>query len=176
MKLAITLPLQLILVIVGVVMLGSWIPMPFVQVSYTFSVLFKELLGLILPFMVFFFVMAGILSFQRNAPLVLGILLGAIFCSNALVALVSYGAMSLFSPFVSCERPDAILAPTTSIESLLPFSIPVPVSAIHALLAAIVLGIFFSVVRVPSVVSIINQIKSWIEKAARWFPCSAQLL
>ena len=165
MKLRISLPLQLIVVIVGVVLLGNFIPMQFVQVSYTFSVLFKELLGLILPFMVFFFVMAGILSFQRNAPLVLAILLGTIFFSNAIVALVSYGTMSLFSPFVSCERTDAILAPTATIESLIPFSIPVPVSAIHALLAAISLGIFFSVVRVPRVVSIINQVKSWIEKA-----------
>ena len=165
MKLRITLPLQLILVIVGVMLLGNLIPMPIVQVSYTFSVLFKELLGLILPFMVFFFVMAGILSFQRNAPLVLAVLLGTIFFSNGIVALVSYGAMSLFSPFVSCERTDVIFSPSATIESLIPFSIPVPVSAIHALLAAIALGIFLSIVRVPSVVSIINQIKSWIEYA-----------
>jgi len=163
MNVRISLPLQLILVIIGVALLGSVIPMPVVQLSYTFSVLFKELLGLILPFMVFFFVMAGILSFQRNAPLVLAVLLTTIFCSNAIVALVSYGTMSLFSPFVSCERTDAIMQPSATIKSLLPFSIPVPVSAIHALLAAIVLGILFSIVRIPSVVSTITRVKRWIE-------------
>lgn len=164
MKFRISLPLQLILIIVGVFFFGGFVPLPFVQASYTFSVLFKELLGLILPFMVFFFVMAGILSFQRNAPLVLAVLLGTIFCSNGLVALISYGAMALFAPTVACERIGAIVSPAATIESLVSFSIPVPVSAIHALLAAIVLGIFFSMVRVPVVISGITQIKRWIER------------
>ncbi len=163
MKIQSSLPLQLILVIIGVLLFGNLVPINAVSVCYTFSVLFKELLGLILPFMVFFFVIAGILSFRRNAPLVLAVLLGTIFCSNAIVALVSYGTMSLFSPFVSCERTDAIVATGAPIESLIPFSIPVPVSAIHALLAAIVLGLFFSIVRMPMVDESIKRVKEWIE-------------
>ena len=163
MKIQFSLPLQLIVVIIGVLLLGNLIPMPAVQVCYTFSVLFKELLGLILPFMVFFFVMAGILAFQRNAPLVLAILLGTIFCSNAIVALVSYGTMFIFSPAISCERGDIVVSAAGTIESLIPFSLPVPVSAVHALIAAIVLGITFSIIRVPAVISGVNRVKQWIE-------------
>ena len=57
MKLQFSLPLQLIAVIIGVLLFGSLIPIQVVEICYTFSVLFKELLGFLLPFMVFFFVM-----------------------------------------------------------------------------------------------------------------------
>lgn len=165
MQIRISLPLQLVLVIIGVLLFGGLIPLPMVQLIYTFSMVFKELLGLILPFMVFFFVMSGILSFQRNAPFVLALMLGMIFLSNALVALVSYGVIRLMVPFISCERPDTIFTPVAAINSLMPITIPVPISSVHSLLAAIVLGIIFSIVRVPAVVTFIARVKGGIEKA-----------
>lgn len=168
MKLKISLPVQLMFVIVGVILFGSLIPLSWVRASYTFSMLFKNLLGLILPFMVFFFVMAGILSFQRNAPLVLALLLVTIFCSNAIVAIASYGLMIMCAPVISCEQPVAALTLSDTISSLIPYSIEMPLSAIHALLAAIVLGIFFSVIPSPQVAQVVNTIKRWIEQLLRY--------
>ena len=110
MKKFLSIPVQLLLIIAAVFLLGGMVPLSFIQGCYTFSVVFKELLSAFLPFMVFFFVIAGILSFQRNAPFILGVMLGCIFLSNGLVALLSYAVMVLIGPSVSCEIGTSFLA------------------------------------------------------------------
>lgn len=161
MQLLRSLPVQLGLVIILVVFMGQWVPVWFAKGCYTFSIFFKELLSFILPFMVFFFVVAGILSFKRNAPLVLAILLGTIFCSNALVALLSYGALVLFSPVVSCEI--LAIVPAMVIEPFFTVSFPFSINAVHALIAAIILGLVFSFKSVELFESIVFKVKRWIE-------------
>lgn len=164
----ISLPLQLLLVIIGVVLFGGFIPDDAVRVCYTFSVMFKEFLGMIIPYMVFFFVMAGILSFQRNAPLVLAILLTTIFFSNALVALISYGVFLLFLPLISCTA-DSMITAQHIIEPFFSFSIPTPVPAFQALVAAVIFGILCSIFRVPSwIMSTVSRAKYGIEVALKF--------
>ena len=162
-----SLPVQLGLIIVGVIFFGSYVPLQAVRFAYTFSLIFKELLGFILPSMVFFFVLAGILSFKRNAPLILAIMLTTIFCSNAIVALLSYGVMTLVSPFITCEL--TTLLPTTDVvEPFFAFSLPSPVSAVHALLAAIIIGIITAYARPNSLEKIIYAGKGVIEKIMQY--------
>lgn len=163
-----SLPLQLGLVILAVVLFGQYIPLSIIKISYTFSVLFKELLGVMLPVMVFFFVLAGILSFKRNAPVILGIMLSTIFLSNALVALLSYGVMNLVSPVISCEPMSSLLPAGEVIEPLFSIKLPTLVSAVHALVSAIVLGIIFSYVRVAQVSNVVFTAKRWIEKIIQY--------
>ncbi len=164
MRIRFSMPLQLLAVIVFVFLFGSLIPVSIARGLYTFSLLFKEVLSLVIPFMVFFFVLAGILSFRKNAPLVLGILLAAIFCSNALVALLSYGAMLLLYSLVSFECPaQSLVSVVQPIEPLIFISLPVPVSAIYALLAAIIIGLIFSFVRAPLFNQVVSRAKGWIE-------------
>ncbi len=163
-----SLPIQLGLIIGAVVFFGQFVPLSVVKGCYTFSVLFKELLGLILPLMVFFFVLAGILSFKRNAPLILAILLGSIFCSNALVALLSYGMMNLVHPILACERVTSILPTHSPIEPWFTFVLPIPISAINALIVAIILGLIFSFVRIELFEKMIFIAKGWIEKIIKY--------
>ncbi len=164
MKWNLSLPLQLIGVILFVLLFGTMLPLAFIQWSYTFSFIFKELLGLILPFMVFFFVLAGILSFKKNAPIVLGILLSLVFLSNGIVALFSFGIMQLLSPVVSCERLDLSFIPTAQIESLVSFSLSLPFTAVHALLAALCIGISCSFLPCTGIENIVKRAKGWIER------------
>ncbi len=164
MKEFLSIPVQLIAIIIAVLLFGGMVPTSIIKASYTFSVIFKELLSAILPFMVFFFVIAGILSFRRNAPLILGILLSSIFISNGLVALLSYATMQIFGVAMSCKTSLASFAVQgASIESLVTFSIPLPFNAIQALMAAIILGIACSFIRMPWLEHFFLTGKKWIE-------------
>ncbi len=165
MKQFLSIPIQLSAIIVAVFLFGGMVPDSIIRVSYTFSVIFKELLSSVLPFMVFFFVTAGILSFKKNAPLILGVMLGCIFISNGLVALLSYlvmwavgGALSSDTSLVSFTTQAALVQPYFS------FSIPLPFSAIHALVTAIALGLVSSFMRIQYVGSVIAIGKRGIEK------------
>lgn len=164
MKYALSIPIQLVGIIITVLLFGGLVPMPVIQVCYTFSTIFKEMLSLVLPFMVFFFVITGILSFRKNAPIVLAVLLGTVFLSNAIVATLSYIAMFLTTRFMVCDA-SGISLPIASkpVESLIQFSIPLPISGVHALIAAIIFGLLLSVIRVPRVEQIIHRAKGWIE-------------
>lgn len=163
-----SIPIQLVFVIGIVILFGQWIPFGIVKGLYTFSLLFKELLGLILPFMVFFFVLAGILSFKRNAPLILAILLVSIFCSNALVSLISYGAVQLLSSNISCEPISDIIPTYASIEPFFSITLPSLINALHALIAAIVLGLLFSFMPSITVQNGVLRIKEWIEALLKY--------
>jgi len=155
----ISLPVQLIAIIIGVILLGGLCNAYTVQVCYTFSLMFKECLALLLPFIVFSFVLGGILSFKKNAPLVLFILLGAIFCSNALVALLSYVVVSNFLPFISCTPGDIGVPVYHEIVPLFTLNLPQVVRSEHAMVVAVVLGLFFSVVRSKVVEQGVFQLK-----------------
>lgn len=160
-----SLPLQLATVILFVILFGTILPVSFIQASYTFSQLFKELLGLILPFMVFFFVIAGILSFKKNAPLVLSIMLGSIFFSNSIAALLSYGVMWFFAPLVGCDIQKLLpLNGQQQIESLFSFHLYVPISAVHALIAAIIGGLVCTFIKIPFMERGVQMAKEWVEK------------
>ncbi len=164
MKEFLSIPAQLIAIIVAVLLFGGMVPTSMVKVCYTVSIIFKELLSVILPFMVFFFVMTGILSFRRNAPLILGIMLGCVFISNSVVAVLSYLTMVLASSGISCTTSlTSITAQSTPIESLVHFSIPLPFNAVHALIVAIGLGVICSFIRIPWLEQVCVTGKKWIE-------------
>lgn len=159
-----SLPMQLIAVIGFVFFAGPLLSLGFVEGSYTFSIIFKELLGLILPFMVFFFVLDGILSFKKNAPLVLAIMLGTIFFSNGLVALCSYGIMQIMSPIISCDSGDFALEVAQEVNPFFVFSLPFTINAVHALLSALIIGLIgsFYSLGIDDAVSCGKNIIEWI--------------
>ena len=158
----ISLPLQLIAVIIGVIFFGSLCSTYTIEVCYTFSLIFKEFLAFLLPFIVFSFVLGGILSFKKNAPIVLLILIGAIFCSNALVALFSYAVVTNFLPFISCTGGEIGLPMYDEIIPLFTVQLPQLVRSEHAMIAAVILGLFFSIVQSTIVEQSVHRLKEFL--------------
>lgn len=140
----ISLPVQLLLVIAAVIVCGGLLPLSVMRGFYTFSVIFKELLGFILPVIVFSFVLGGILSLKKNAPIVLLVLLATIFASNFLVALSVYGIMYLVLPFISQLGEFVDVAGLLTLDPFVSVHLPALVRSEFALLAAILVGLFFS--------------------------------
>lgn len=163
----ISLPAQLVLVIVGVLVGGPYVNESIVRACYTFSVLFKDVLAILLPAILFSFVASGILSFKKNAPLILGIMVSLIFVSNACAALVSYIVAHIVAGFmqgpISADGFAAaqVLDPYFALslkESFLQYLTPE-----RMLISAIVSGLFLSFVQVPVAERAIKKIKSIVE-------------
>lgn len=142
---------------------GSYFNGQFVSAAYTFSLAFKEVLGLFLPFIVFSFILGGILSFKKNAPLVLLILLVAIICSNFFVATMSFFTGKTLLPWLTSGFADVNLSITESIKPLFVFKLPSLIGAEKAMLSAIILGLFFSYKRNEKIIGYAQQLKSGVE-------------
>lgn len=145
----IPLPLQLIAIIIGVFSLGHLVPEPIVRSCFTFSLVFKEVLSMVLPLIVFAFVFAGITSFKKNAPAVLAITLIAITASNTLVALLSYGVTLISLPFITSGIQLSPAADAIQLEPYFNFVSPFVIGAEKALLAALALGILVNFISLP---------------------------
>ncbi|MCK4517800.1 hypothetical protein KAT92_03430, partial [Candidatus Babeliales bacterium] len=85
-----SLPLQLLFVIVASLVLGNFLSESVIRGCYTFSLVFKEILGFFLPFIIFTFIISGILSFKKNAHIVLFVMITCIIASNFLVSMTSF--------------------------------------------------------------------------------------
>ncbi|MCL4417286.1 MAG: dicarboxylate/amino acid:cation symporter [Actinobacteria bacterium] len=160
----ISLPFQLLAVIFFVFFFGNCLPESVIRACYTFSVIFKELLNFTLPFIIFSFVLTGILSFKKNAPIILAILMGMIFFSNAIVAMISYFIGFVALPVVACEVAPELLLIKHSLEPFFNFSIPQFIRSDYVLLLALVLGIIGTFIRMPHFERGLHRFKLFIQR------------
>jgi Na+/H+-dicarboxylate symporter len=159
----VSLPIQLIAVIAGVFLCGDYFNESFVRFFYTFSLFFKEILTLTLPFIIFSFVLTGILSFKRNAPLILTILIGSIFVSNCIVALLTYAVGSFVVPSIVRGLSVENLTVEAAIQPYMHVKLPSMISSEYALIAAILTGFLLSFVHIPSIEYGVQKIKSFLQ-------------
>lgn len=159
----ISLPIQLVIVIAAVLMFGAYVPLEAMRASYTFSVAFKELLGALLPFVVFSFVTTGILAFERNAPVVLGVMMSLIFASNACVAFFSYFVTRGIMPSIVCGVQKSALVVDKHLDPLFTLNVPTLVRSEYALFAAIACGITLTMVSLPFAEAAIRKLKNIVE-------------
>ncbi|MBX9830940.1 dicarboxylate/amino acid:cation symporter [Candidatus Babeliales bacterium] len=164
MALRISLPMRLLLVIVGVLFLGNLVPVAATQFFFTISLVFKELLGFLLPFVIFSFVLSGILSLKSRAPLILGILIACVFLSNFVIALATYGAVIFLAPSLIGSMATDVAGQCAVVKPLFAFNLPTLIRSEHALLLAVVLGILGSFKRWPQGERMVMGMKSLIEK------------
>ncbi len=158
-----SLPFKLFLVLVCVALFGHLIPETAIQFFYSISLIFKECLGFLLPFIVFAFITSGILSFKKNAPIVLGILLTSVLLSNSIVAFFSYFVGKALLPLLAVKINPMTLVATESMEPLFSIKLPVLFGSFYAMLAAVICGISLSFYSIPSVEAGIKFLKNLIE-------------
>lgn len=163
------LPLQLIIVIASVFLFGNYFDAQFISFFYTFSLFFKEVLSFFLPFIIFSFVVIGILSFKKNAPLILAVLVASIFLSNSIIAMLAYLVGMIFVPLVVKGMSVDEFVISRSIEPFYAFKFPAIVSSEHALLLAVVIGIALSFIRVPQIERGIHMLKRFVETFLNYY-------
>lgn len=158
-----SLPVQLGIIILATLLFGSYLPHVVIQFFYTISLCFKEILGFLLPLIIFTFVFIGLISLKRNAPLVLALLIGSIFLSNGFAVLFTYGVSLLVLPSLVGSLCVDGLTCNKVLEPLFTFTLPKLFRADYALLAAIVLGLIFVFIPMGHVERGIARLKNNLE-------------
>jgi len=144
-----SLPIQLLLCLIGALTLGDYLGHETISVFYTISCFLKDILMLILPIIIFCYLFAAILSFEQNAPLLIIAVVLLIVCSNAVAVLTSYGFAKIFLPLMSYESLHNLTVVKEKIEPLwrLPFSSPVTPD--KTMLIAVCVGLIASFLNKP---------------------------
>lgn len=158
-----SLPFKLFLILLFVGLFGNLLDVTTINFLYSISVIFKECLSFLLPFIVFSFITTGILSFKKNAPLVLGILLSCVLISNAVVAFFSYFVGTTLLPLLMVKIDSTQMIATQSMQPIFSITLPKLLSSFQAMLAAIICGISLSFYPIPKIESGIQSLKSIIE-------------
>jgi Na+/H+-dicarboxylate symporter len=165
----ISISFQLVIIISFVLLFGKYLGHKIPVFLYTFSLLFKELLSVFLPIIVFSFILAGILSFKKNAPLVLFFLLSITTASNFLVMILIFFIIKIVINPISAIGDTTSLAFQNVINPLFSFSFPSIVSPEKALLTAVVLGVVFSFINNNKVNQAVIGLKQIVEKVLKYF-------
>lgn len=158
-----SLPFKLFLILISVALFGHLIPELGINLFYSISLIFKECLGFLLPFIVFAFISSGILSFKKNAPAVLAILLGAVLLSNSIVAFFSYFIGKLLLPILAVKINPATMIASKAMTPLFSIKLPVLFGAFYAMLAAVICGTTLTFYPIPYIEAIIKFLKNLIE-------------
>ena len=155
--------MQLLLVIATVIICGSYIPVDVIQVFYTLSIIFKECLNFMLPFMVFAFICAGILSFKQRAPLVIGIMLVLVFISNMLTPLIAYLISSSLLSIITNNIVLTQISTHCSMQPLISIALPRFIAPEYAIFIAVAVGSFVAYFNITPAQRLIFQGKKIIE-------------
>lgn len=155
--------MQLVATIALVFLFGNTLSAKIIQLFYSISLVFKSCLEAFLPFMILAFVLTGILSFKKNAPKVLAVMIGLIFSSNGLIALLAYAVARLVIPLVACNVSSVSLVADNVVEPLFTFKLPVLLSSEKALLFSVVIGIVLSFLSLQPVEDGLNKFKNIVE-------------
>lgn len=139
-KSTLTLPVQLLLIILAVMLFGDYIPMETKSILYAISLTLKEILLFVMPFIIFSFIFSCIVELESKVLLFVILLLITVCLSNFTSAMISYqvGKIGLAHLNIAMDH----LPP--SLETISPawnFKLPGWLPNQYAMLSAFILGI-----------------------------------
>lgn len=89
------LPVQLILIIAGVIFFGNYLSLDVKQFCFAISLSLKTILEFLLPIIIFSYLSSCILSFKKGVLIFVIILLSTVYISNFIATLAGYGSFLL---------------------------------------------------------------------------------
>lgn len=165
----IPLPMQLLTMVAFVGFFGNNLPLVLVRSIFTVSILFKTILMALLPFLIFSYVVTGVVALRKNGPLVLAVLLGLVSVSNFLVGMISYATAVSILPWLMSQKVAMVTAQSIwTIEPYFQFSIPTLFKSEQALLAALIVGIVLALRPVFPAERFFHRLKRIIELFVRY--------
>lgn len=155
--------IKLLLVLLSVVFLGDYIPLEIQSVLLTFSTIIKEILSLLIPFVVFAYLSSCLLSFEKNAPMFLCILLALIAASNYVSTWLGYGIGEAVIPHMGSFGSVVDLGPQDDLEPLFSFRIPKILTTDVALILGAIVGIMGSFKKIELVENAVDKLKNYLQ-------------
>lgn len=159
-----SLPVRLVAVVALAFLLSNHLSFDAVSWFYTISVALKDVLMVILPFVVFSYLAASILNLQGKATLMIFGVFGLVILSNTASVIAAYGVSSLLSNSLDQISFGAIngkvlVQPLWKIPNL------VLLTADKAMLAGLATGLIGNIFKIDALGNLINRIKLIATKA-----------
>lgn len=148
----------------------AYILQPFLSVNaiaffYSLSLALKDVLMLVLPFLIFFYVAAALTSFKKAAPLMVLSLFVLVVLSNALTVLTAYGVGCLTLQGLCGKTVIELSSSSAPLPILFKWPLPQLIKNEWALIAGIIIGIGCSLIPENKRASIVGFVQRGKEKA-----------
>ena len=155
-----SLPVRLFLAVALAFILSSQIDSSTVSIFYTVSLLLKDLLMLLIPFVVFSYLCSAVLSLQGQATVLIFGVFGLVIISNIVNVFTAYGtAWALFSFLKPVNF--AAISNQSSIEALWRFPFSAILTADKAMLLGLLVGFIGNFTGSRFIVKAITSLKNW---------------
>ncbi len=136
---------QLAISILLALFLGQNVDVDYVSISYTISSCFIEVLMLMLPIIVFSFILRALINIKNGSLLLLAMIFLGVTCSNLLALTTAYLFGSLTLPYLDIHHtPDFATKFTSSAKVLFNFNLPTLISTEKAMIAGVVTGLLIN--------------------------------
>ena len=162
-----SLPFRLLFCIIIAFLSAHHLGDNIVRIFFTISCVFKEIIMFILPIMIFGYIFSAIISLEKNAPLLILVILGLVTISNAVSSFTSYTVAVEFLPYITIiKNLDVTLS--NIITPFFSINLGQIISSDKAMFSGTVLGIFFCYFKQPRIshysAKLQNLITAFLEK------------
>lgn len=157
-----SLPVQLIIAILAAFLLSDVFNLETLRFFFSISCSLKEILMGVLPFVIFSYITAAILSMEQRAPWLIFSILALVTLSNAFTVLVSYGVGVSLLPLLTFGNTSSFSAIQDTVTPLFSLHIPEILAPDQSLLLGIVIGLIFSFIKVPAVTTLAQSMRHYV--------------
>ena len=151
-----SLILKLLAGITAGIVVGSYLPLPLVELLYTFKVIVGQLISFTIPLIILFFIASGIADLPKGAGHLLGKTVGFAYGSTILAGTLAFLLVNAFVPFFEGNTTyQAVQA--TELKSFINIEIPPLMGVMTALAAAFIFGIGISQLALKDLQKVVDQ-------------------
>lgn len=155
-----SLPVRLVVAMAAAFFLSSQLDSSTVSIFYTISIILKDILMLLLPFVVFSYLCSAVLNLQGQATsLILGVF-GLVIISNIINVFTAYGASYVLFSFLKPISLEAIKS-QTPIEALWRLPLSAILTADKAMLLGLIIGFVGNFTGVRLITQVVDKLKAW---------------
>ncbi len=155
-----SLPVRIVVAMVAAFFLSSQLDSNTVSIFYTISFVLKDVLMLLLPFVVFSYLCSAILSLRGQALLMVAGIFGLVIFANMINVFVAYGVAQSLLGFLKPICLDGACA-NDKIMALWRIPLPTFLSSDKAMLLGLAVGLSGSLTKSNMIVNIVSTIKTW---------------
>lgn len=160
-KISKSLPFRLLFCILIAFLLANHLSDNIIRIFFTISSIFKEILMFILPIIIFGYIFSAITSLEKNAPILIIVILLLVTASNAISSLTSYGVAMQYLPHINIIKNTEIQL-SNAITPLFSINIGQIISSNKSMLIGAILGIFFCYFKQQKVSYLSSKLQSFI--------------
>lgn len=153
-----SLPIKLIIAVILAFVLSNYFDSNTVRIFYTISIFLKDILMLILPFVVFSYLCSAILSLHGQATSLIFGIFGLVIISNIINVFTAYGAIQLLFDFLKPINLETIQNQTT-IEAFWRIPCSAILTADKAMLLGLIIGIIANLTKANFIDKFVAKLK-----------------